>query len=133
MQVGGMRLWQQMFGGGGNSPLLSRLADPPAFEGEELVVIPSPLFAHPIIKGYSHPTGCVVTHVNGTAVKNLIHLIELLRDAQDEYVEFRFDRQAMETIVFRRTELAAATEEILTDNGIRKQCSDDLRAVWEKK
>ena len=24
-----------------------------------------------------------------------------------------------------------ATEEILTDNGVRQQASDDLRAVWE--
>ncbi|HEV3004712.1 MAG TPA: trypsin-like peptidase domain-containing protein [Pirellulales bacterium] len=133
MQGGAMRIWQQLFSGIGNSPLLGRLADPPAFEGEELVIVPSPLFTHPIAKGYSHPTGCVVTHVNGTAVKNLVHLVELLRDCQDEFVEFRFDRQPMETLVFRRTELAAATEEILTDNGIRKPCSDDLRDVWERK
>jgi len=127
---GPARLLQQM--SGGITPLMSRLGDPPAFAGEELVVVPSPLFAHPIMKGYSHPTGCVVTHLNDVPVKNLVHLIEMLRDARDEYVEFRFDRQSAETMVFRRAELAAATEEILTDNGIREQCSDDLRGVWEK-
>jgi len=127
---GAARLRQQM--SGGVSPLVSRLGDPPAFEGEELVVVPSPLFAHPITKGYSHPTGSMVTHVNGTPVKSLVHLVEMLRDSQDEYVEFRFDHQATETLVFRREQLSAATDEILTDNGIRKQCSDDLRGVWEK-
>ncbi|HVC94855.1 MAG TPA: trypsin-like peptidase domain-containing protein [Pirellulales bacterium] len=127
---GAARLRQQM--SGGVTPLMSRFGDPPAFEGEELVVVPSPLFVHPITKGYSHPTGCVVTHVNATPVKNLVHLVEMLRDSKDEYFEFRFDHQAAETIVFRRAELAAATEEILTDNGIRKQYSDDLRGVWER-
>ena len=30
-------------------------------------------------------------------------------------------------------ELLASTEEILSDEGIRRQCSEDLQAVWDKK
>jgi hypothetical protein len=26
-----------------------------------------------------------------------------------------------------------ATDEILSDNGVRQQCSDDLTTIWEKK
>lgn len=115
------------------SPLALRAADKAAFEGEELVVVPSPMFAHSLIKGYSQPQLGVVSHVNGTAVRSLVHLVELLRDADGEYIEFKFFGHTTETLVFRRAEIAAATEDILTDNGIRKQCSDDLQAVWDGK
>ena len=36
-----------------------------------------------------------------------------------------------ETLVFRRDELIDSSEEILEDEGIRSQYSDDLREVWE--
>jgi hypothetical protein len=34
-------------------------------------------------------------------------------------------------LVFRRAEMVAATEEILTDNGVRAQGSPDLMKVWQ--
>jgi hypothetical protein len=39
----------------------------------------------------------------------------------------------METLVFPRKELVAATEAILSDNGIRSQGSPDVMAVWNEK
>jgi hypothetical protein len=33
--------------------------------------------------------------------------------------------------VFNRQEVLDATDEILNDNGVRQQASDDLRAIWE--
>ena len=36
-------------------------------------------------------------------------------------------------LVFRRQELLDVTEEILADEGIRNQCSADLKEVWEGK
>jgi hypothetical protein len=110
------------------STLMKRLTDRPAFEGEEVVIVPSPMFTHRLTKGYSAPTFSALSHVNGIPVRNLKHLVELLRYNTAEYLEFRFP--GAETLVFRRQEMIAATEEILTDNSIRKQCSDDLEAVW---
>lgn len=115
------------------SPLMTRFNDQQAFEGEELVVVPAPMFSHRITKSYRHPVGGVVSHVNGVEVRNLTHLVELLRDAADEFIEIKFAGVGWETLVFHRAEIDAATEEILTDNGIRRQSSDDLAAIWAAK
>ncbi len=112
------------------SPLIRRWTDAPAFEGEELVVVPSPMFPHKLTKGYSAPTFAVLSHVNEIPVRNLKHLVELLRYNTAQYLEFRFAGHGTETLVFRRPEMVEATEEILTDNSIRKQYSDDLEEVW---
>lgn len=112
---------------------LNRLNDHPVFEGEELVVVPSPMFSHRITKGYSHPTLGIVESMNGIHVRSLRHLAELLRDNHAEYVELKFSGRGLETLVFRSRELADSTEEILNDNGIRKRASDDLVSVWDEK
>ena len=49
------------------------------------------------------------------------------------YVTIRFDDKASETIVFDREDVLKSTDEILTDNGVRQQASEDLAPVWEKK
>jgi len=36
-------------------------------------------------------------------------------------------------LVFRRSEILAATDEILTDNGVRSQGSSDVLALWKAK
>src|SRR5512137_1407825 len=112
------------------SPLFSRMLDGPAFPGEELVVIPSPFLPHKLAKGYDSPQGAVVKAINGQAVKNLRHAVELLRDARGEFLTVEFDRRSGETLVFSRKELDAATEELLTDSGIRSQGSPELMKVW---
>jgi len=114
----------------GGSPLVTRLGDPPAFEGEELVVVASPLFPHRTSTGYSNPIGQVVKTVNGIPIKNLRHLVEVLRDARDGYVTFDFAVRGGESMVFARKDMLAATDEILSDNGIRSQGSPDTLAVW---
>ena len=117
---------------GKKSPLVSRVNDRPAFPGEELVMVPSPFFSHRLTKGYDSPTLHVVAKVNDVPVKNLAHLVEILHDSKDEFLEFRFAETEVETLVFRRQEMLDATEDILTDNGIRKQYSDDLDALLEE-
>jgi hypothetical protein len=114
------------------SPLATRRGDKPKFEGEELVMVASRMFPHRIGKGYSDTFSKVLKEVNGIRVKNLRHLVEILRDAKDKYVTISFDDRASETIVFDRQEVLKATDEILTDNGLRQQASDDLMAVWDK-
>jgi PDZ domain len=115
------------------SPLLKRVNDSPEFEGERLVVISSPFFPHALIKGYSPPYNQVVKSINGIRVKNLTHLVQLVRDSKDEFVILAFDSNGTETCVFPRKEMIAATDEILTDNGIRSQGSADTMAVWNAK
>lgn len=115
------------------SPLTNRRADEPKFDGEELVVMAGRAFPHRITRGYSISPAMTLESVNGTAIKNLRHLVELLRDLKDPQVEFRFHEMGAELLVFNREEIAAATEEILTDNGIRLPYSSDLRDAWEKK
>lgn len=116
------------------SPIITRMNDTVAFEGEELVGVFSPMFSHRITKGYNtKATGMgIVSHVNDVPVKNLAHLVEMLRDNKAEFVEFRFANSQSERIIFDRQEIEAATEEILSENGIRDQYSDDLKTVWEK-
>ena len=114
------------------SPLSVRANDKPSFDGEEIVIVPSPFFSHRITKGYDSPALHVLEQVNNVRVKNLTHLVELLRDCKDEFIEFFFAESETERLVFRRQEMFDATEEILTDNGIRKQCSDQIDVVWKK-
>lgn len=116
-----------------HSPLVTRANDRPKFEGEELVIVASAIFPHQVSKGYSDPYADVVDKVNGTKIRNLRHLVETLRDAADEYVVISFAGKDSEVLVFNRQETLDATEEILNENSIRKQCSSDLQAIWDRK
>ncbi len=113
-----------------SGPLMKRLLDRPAFEGEALVVVSSPFFPHKLSKGYRNPIGRVVKAVNGLRVKNLGHLVEVLRDSRDDFIMIEFDGQGGETVVFPRGEMLAVTDEILTDNGVRSQGSPDTLRIW---
>ncbi len=115
------------------NPLLTRMADEPAFPGEGLVVISSPFFPHKLAQGYSNPRAQIVKSVNGIRVKNLNHLVEILRDAKNEFITIECDTRFGETMIFPRKEMLAATEDILTDNGVRSQGSPDTLAVWNAK
>ncbi len=115
------------------SPLSIRRADRPEFAGEELVIVSSPLFPHKLTKGYSSPVSQVVKSINGITVKNIAHLVTLLRDSTDEFIVFDFAGRSHETIVLPRKDIVAATEDILGDNGVRAQASPALLAIWNEK
>ena len=91
------------------------------------------MFPHKIGKGYDSPQYKVVKEINGVRVKNIRHMVELLRDSKEKFTTISFDDRASETIVFNHQEALKATEEVLSDNGIRQQASDDLAAIWTKK
>jgi len=112
------------------NPLIRRFGSRPAFPGEQLVVIPSPFFPHRLVKGYGSDFTQVVRSINGITVKNLAHLVQILRDSRDPYITIEFASNYSETLVFPRAELLAATDDILTDNGIRSQGSPDLMKIW---
>lgn len=115
------------------SSLVTRMLDEPAFPGERLVVVASPFFPHRLAQGYSNPMGLVLRKVNGTPVKSLTHLVEVLRDLRAGFVTFEFEGVFTETLVFSHAEVLAATEAILNDNGVRSQGSPDTLAVWNLK
>jgi S1-C subfamily serine protease len=112
------------------SPLATRRGEGPAFPGEELVVVASPFFPHKLAQGYSNPLAEVVKSINGVPIKNLRHLVQVLRDLKDDFIELAFAREGTESMIFPRKEMLAATDDILTDNGIRSQGSPDTLAVW---
>ena len=114
------------------SPMLSRFSDGPAFPGEELVIVTNRMFPHPIKKGYDSPTLNVISSVNEEPVKNLAHFVELIRDADGEFLEIEFAGRN-ETLVFEREELFEANESILEQEGIRYQFSPRLRKIWNEK
>jgi S1-C subfamily serine protease len=115
------------------NPLVTRISDQPAFPGESLVIIASPFFPHKLAKGYDNPRAQVVKAVNGIPVKNLNHLVEILRDAKDEFITIQCHTRYGETMIFPRAQMVAATDEILTDNGVRSQGSADTLAIWSAK
>jgi S1-C subfamily serine protease len=114
------------------NPLVTRALDPPDAETEELVVISSPFFPHKLANGYSNAAGSVVQSINGTHVRSLKHLVAVLRDLKDPFVTIEFDQKGNEALVFSRTAMLAATDEILTDNGVRAQGSPDMMEVWQQ-
>jgi S1-C subfamily serine protease len=115
------------------SPLVTRRGDKEKFPDEKLVVVSSPMFPHKTAKGYGNPMFKVVKTINGTRIKNIRHLVETLRDAREKYITIEFDDRKSEAIVFDRKEVLQATEEILSDNSVRQQFSEDLAPVWSKK
>jgi len=118
-----------------NSPLVTRRYDKPRFDGEELVVVSSPMFPHRITKGYDDPERFVLSEVNGNRVGSLQHLVQLVRDTTEPQIILKFaraSRRTHETMVFNRAELLDSTAKIIEENGIRYPYSPDLRPLWEK-
>lgn len=115
------------------SPLATRRGDMMKFPGEELVVVSSSMFPHKMGKGYDNAFTKVVKEINGVPVKNITHMVELLRDSKEKFTTIQFDDKMSETIVFNHQEALKATEEILSDNGVRQQGSEELMSVWSKK
>jgi S1-C subfamily serine protease len=115
------------------SPLGARDRDREEFPGEELVVVTAPVFAHKITRGYGDPFGQVVRDVDGIKIKNLSHLVEVLRDGRSEFLTIRFFGEFSETLVFRRNAMEVATAELMSENGIPRRGSDEVMAVWNTK
>jgi S1-C subfamily serine protease len=112
------------------SPLVARMGDKPAFPDEELVVVSSPFFPHALSKGYGNPATLVVKTVNGISIRNLNHLVQVLRDSHDEFDVITYWSRGGESMVFPRIKMRDATDELLTDNGIRSQGSQQMLTVW---
>ena len=130
LKNGAQRLSSFSFSG---NPLVKKMGEKPAFDGERLVVVSSPFFPDKLTKGYSNPMSEILKSVNGVEIKNLKHLVQVLRDGTSEFVTFEFFGHGEEAQVFRRADIVASTDAILTDNGIRSQGSPDTLAIWNVK
>ena len=64
------------------NPAFARYGEDPGFPGERIVIVPSPMFSHKIGRGYRDPYTQAVSEVNGVRIRNLKHLIELLRETR---------------------------------------------------
>jgi hypothetical protein len=76
----------------------------------------------------------VISEINGVPIRNLRHLVELIRDNHDSQITLKFAKSGVmthETMVFNRAELLQATSKILEENGIRYPYSVDLRSIWD--
>jgi hypothetical protein len=73
--------------------------------------------------------------VNGVKIKNLVHLVETIRDSTDTYLTFRFADDGNDILVFDRKEMNSVTEEIMEENGIAptRRGSQEVLKVWEKR
>jgi S1-C subfamily serine protease len=114
------------------NPLFIRYGDRPTFPGEHIVIVGHPLFTHKLSKGYDLSAAPAVATINGIRIRNLKHAVEVIRDSTAEYLELTFHGKETDMLVFKRKELVDATEEILSDNGIRQQCSADIAPVWNQ-
>jgi hypothetical protein len=84
------------------------------------------------MKGYGTAPYGVVRTLNGVDIQNLDQMVTILRDSKDEFLTIEpYGRH--ETIVFRRGDMETTTEDVLNDEGIRYQASDDLMELWEAK
>jgi S1-C subfamily serine protease len=110
------------------SALLGRRHDLPSFEGEQLVILAA-MLPHKTVRGYNDPMSAVVGEVDGVRIKNLRHLAETLRDARGDQVVVSFLDRGSDVLVLDRKAVLAASEQILSENGIRKAYSDDLKGV----
>jgi S1-C subfamily serine protease len=113
------------------SPLFQQLGLPPSAEREEVVIVCSPFFPDKLTAGYDNPSGATVARINGKSVRSLKHLVQLLRDAHEEFITIEFDQPDREALVFARQELAESTERVLSNNGIRAQGSAEIMQVWQ--
>lgn len=111
-------------------PLITRMAEQPSPEREDLVVISAPFFPHRLMSGYDSRFGSVLKSVNDRPVRSLRHLVEMLRDHKEELVILKFEQEGAESIVLPHQQMLAATEAILQDNGIRQWASNDLLELW---
>ncbi len=116
-----------------HNPLFTRQYDRPAFPGEQLVVVASPLFADKLSQGYGNPATGVVESVDGIPIRNLRQLVEVLRDTKGAYVVIKFHDRGRQMLAFPRAEMAAATNRILAANDVRSQGSPALMKVWNRK
>ena len=110
------------------SPLAARCYDQTAFDDEQIVILASPPFPHRIMRGHEDIQALsTLDSIDGVKVRNIVHARELIRKHQGEFIELEFADKKMDRVLRLNADaLAAATEEILVKNSIRRAASVGL-------
>ena len=87
-------------------------------------------FQHKLAGSYASPVTQVVKAINGIPIKNLGHLVQVLRDSKEKFISIEFFGRYSNTLVFPREEMLTDTDAILTDNNVHNQGSPDVMAIW---
>ena len=113
------------------SPIGLHINDERETPGQEYVVLAATFLPHAITKGYEVFGNPTLKSVNGIEITSVSHLVEVLRDNDEDTLMFRFFDRSQESLIFNADELIESTEEVLEDNSIRRQGSDRFMDIWE--
>lgn len=104
-----------------------------SFEGEEAVVI-SDILPDVCMEGYLGCYRSLVRTVNGTKVRNLRHLVEIVESCRDGFIRFGLDRgeEWDSKMVVDAKELRDATPRVMERYQVPFDRSEDLRASSAK-
>jgi S1-C subfamily serine protease len=98
---------------------------------DEVVATCAQILPHRLTKGYDISPLSIVTHVNDKPVRNLRHLIEMLKESREkDFVVIRFDDDREERVVLNPKEAEKLGPEILRNNNIPSPFSEDLKGLW---
>jgi len=114
------------------SPVGLHINDERETPGQEYVVLAATFLPHSITKGYEVFGNPTLKAVNGIEINSVSHLVEILRDNEEETLMFEFFDRSQESLVFDAEELLESTEEVLEDNSIRRQGSDRFLDIWDQ-
>lgn len=98
------------------------------FAGEQLVVL-TQVLAHELTMGYDMFENKLLLTINGTKVKHLRHVMELVESCDGDYL--RFGLQNNLAIVLRAETAKKATADVLEKHGIPADRSRDLASEQE--
>lgn len=113
------------------SPIGMHINDERATPGQEYVVLAATFLPHSVTKGYEVFGNPTLKSVNGIMIDSVSHLVEVLRDNEDDMLMFEFFDRSQESLVFDAEELMESTEEVLEDNSIRRQGTVRFMEIWD--
>ncbi len=114
------------------SPVGLHMNDERKTPGQEYVVLAATFLPHSITKGYEVHGNPTLKTVNGIEINSVSHLVEVLRDNEEDTFLFEFFDRSQESLIFDAEELLESTEEVLEDNSIRRQGSDRFLDIWDQ-
>jgi len=100
--------------------------------GQEYVVLAATFLPHSVTKGYEVFGNPTLKSVNGIMIDSVSHLVEVLRDNEEDTLLFEFFDRSQESLIFDADELLESTEEVLEDNSIRRQGTGRFMDIWDQ-
>lgn len=114
------------------SPVGLHINDERKMPGQEYVVLAATFLPHAVTKGYEVFGNPTLRAVNDIEIDSVSHLVEVLRDNEEEFLLFEFFDRSQESLYFNAEELMDSTEEVLEDNSIRRQGTGRFMDIWDQ-